>query len=51
MLNYAHRGASDYAPENTISSFYMGLVLGANAIETDVRRCASGEVILFHDST
>lgn len=51
MLNYAHRGASDYAPENTISSFYMGLVLGANAIETDVRRCGSGELILFHDNT
>ena len=50
MLNYAHRGASDYAPENTISSFYMGLLLGANAVETDVRRCGSGEIVLFHDS-
>lgn len=50
MINYAHRGASDYAPENTISSFYMGLLLGANGIETDVRRCGSGELVLFHDT-
>lgn len=35
MINYAHRGASEYAPENTVSSFYMGLQQGANGIETD----------------
>ena len=36
MINYAHRGASEYAPENTLSSFYLGLMQGANGIETDV---------------
>lgn len=27
MINYAHRGASGYAPENTMASFYLGLAL------------------------
>ena len=38
MINYAHRGASEYAPENTLSSFYLGLQQGANGIETDVQK-------------
>lgn len=51
MINYAHRGASEYAPENTLSSFYMGLLMGANGIETDVQRTKDGELVLFHDDT
>ena len=51
MINYAHRGASEYAPENTLSSFYMGLVQGANGIETDVQKTRDGVLVLFHDST
>ena len=50
MINYAHRGASEYAPENTLSAFYLGLMQGANGIETDVRRTKDGELVLFHDS-
>lgn len=49
MINYAHRGASEYAPENTLSSFYLGLIMGANGIETDVQRTRDGELVLFHD--
>lgn len=51
MINYAHRGASEYAPENTLSSFYMGLAQGANGIETDVQRTKDGVLVLFHDGT
>ncbi len=51
MINYAHRGASEYAPENTLSSFYMGLLMGANGIETDIQRTKDGELVLFHDDT
>ncbi len=51
MINYAHRGASEYAPENTLSSFYLGLLQGANGIETDVQKTKDGELILFHDET
>lgn len=51
MINYAHRGASEYAPENTLASFYLGLMQGANGIETDVRKTKDGVLILFHDNT
>lgn len=51
MINYAHRGASEYAPENTMSSFYLGLLQGADGIETDVQRTRDGELVLFHDMT
>ena len=51
MINYAHRGASEYAPENTMSSFYLGLLQGANGIETDVQRTRDGKLVLFHDDT
>ena len=51
MINYAHRGASEYAPENTLSSFYLGMLQGANGIETDVQRTKDGVLVLFHDNT
>lgn len=48
---YAHRGASAYAPENTLCAFSLGVKQGANGIETDVRRTKDGELVLFHDKT
>lgn len=51
MINYAHRGASQYAPENTLPAFYLGLLQGANGIETDVQLTADGHLVLFHDDT
>lgn len=51
MINYAHRGASEYAPENTLSSFYLGLLQGANGIETDVQKTKDNVLVLFHDAT
>ena len=51
FVNYAHRGASEYMPENTLLSFYNGIAMGANGIETDVRYTSDGKLILFHDST
>jgi hypothetical protein len=42
FVNYAHRGASEYTPENTLMAFYTGLFMGANGIETDVQRCKDG---------
>ena len=50
FINYAHRGASEYAPENTLAAFYMGQFMGANGIETDVQETADGFLVLFHDS-
>ena len=51
MVNYAHRGASEYAPENTMSAFYLGLLQGADGIETDIQRTLDGKLVLFHDKT
>jgi glycerophosphoryl diester phosphodiesterase len=49
FLNLAHRGASAYAPENTLPAFYKGIECGANGIETDIQMSRDGELFLFHD--
>ncbi len=51
MLKIAHRGASAYAPENTLTSFMRGIEMGADGIELDVHRCKSGELVVIHDDT
>lgn len=51
FVNYAHRGASTYTPENTMLAFYTGMYMGANGIETDVQRTKDGVLVLFHDKT
>ena len=51
FVNYAHRGASEYLPENTLISFCTGLFMGANGIETDVRLTKDGVAVLFHDDS
>ena len=48
---FAHRGASAYAPENTMAAFYLALEQGAAAIEFDVKLSADGEVVVIHDPT
>ncbi len=45
----AHRGGSDWAPENTIAAFRKALEFGVDGIELDVQRCRSGELVVFHD--
>lgn len=50
-INYAHRGASEYAPENTLLSFNLGVFMGAGGIETDVQITKDGVPVLFHDDT
>lgn len=46
----AHRGASTYYPENTMSSFIAAKQLGADWIELDLRQTKDGKVIVMHDS-
>lgn len=50
VQNIAHRGASAYAPENTLPSFDLGLAMGADALETDVRATRDGVLVLCHDA-
>jgi glycerophosphoryl diester phosphodiesterase len=46
-----HRGGrgEDWPPENTLEAFARALEEGARAIELDVRACATGEAVVFHD--
>jgi len=46
---FAHRGASAYAPENTLTAFELALHQGADAIELDAKLTADGEVVVIHD--
>ncbi len=48
---FAHRGASVYAPENTLPAFQLAVEQGADAIELDAKLCADGHVVVFHDPT
>ena len=45
----AHRGASAYAPENTLTSFEKAIQMGVTIIETDVHQTADGIVVIMHD--
>jgi glycerophosphoryl diester phosphodiesterase len=46
----AHRGASGYAPENTIAAFDKGVEMKADYIEIDVQRSKDGELVIIHDT-
>lgn len=48
-LVLGHRGASADAPENTLAAFRLAMEQGADGVELDAWRCASGEVVVFHD--
>lgn len=44
----AHRGASAYYPENSREAILAAIELGADMIETDVRRTPDGTLVLSH---
>ncbi|WP_276301700.1 glycerophosphodiester phosphodiesterase [Halorussus lipolyticus] len=48
MRLVAHRGFADRYPENTVRAFEDAATV-ADWIELDVRRCESGELVVFHD--
>ena len=48
-LNFAHRGASHEAPENTLAAFLLAAELGADGIELDAQLSKDGEVVVIHD--
>lgn len=50
-LGVAHRGASRYAPENTLAAFRRALEDGAPGVECDVRRTQDGYLVVIHDAT
>ena len=48
---FAHRGASAYAPENTVEAFALAMEQGADGIELDVQMTKDGQVVVIHDET
>lgn len=44
-----HRGASSFAPENTLEAYAAAMDYGADGCEIDPRRTADGVIVLFHD--
>ena len=49
ILNIGHRGAKGHIAENTLESIQKAIDLGVDGVEIDVFRCASGEIVVFHD--
>ncbi|MER6071233.1 glycerophosphodiester phosphodiesterase family protein [Streptomyces sp. NPDC001817] len=47
----AHRGASAYAPENTLASIDKAARLGFCWVENDVQRTKDGELVVIHDDS
>ncbi|GHC21719.1 MULTISPECIES: glycerophosphodiester phosphodiesterase [Streptomyces rochei group] len=45
----AHRGASGYAPENTLAAVDKAAELGIRWVENDVQRTRDGELVVLHD--
>lgn len=50
-LIYGHRGASAYAPENTLEAFRLAMDMGADGFELDVHMSRDGELVVIHDET
>ena len=49
MEIWGHRGAYDYAPENTLRSFQLAVDMGAYGVELDIQLTRDGEVVVIHD--
>ena len=51
MLAIAHRGASGYAPENTLAAFRRAVSQGVTFIETDLHLTRDAHFVAIHDET
>jgi len=48
-LVFAHRGASAYAPENTLPAFALAAEMKAFGVELDVHLTKDGKIVVTHD--
>lgn len=48
---WAHRGASAYAPENTMEAFGLAIEQKADGIELDIQLTRDGKLAVIHDET
>jgi glycerophosphoryl diester phosphodiesterase len=51
VVDVGHRGASAYAPENTIASFSEAADRGADYFEFDVQQTRDRRLVIMHDAT
>ncbi len=51
FLIIAHRGASSYAPENTMAAFDLALQMEASHLELDVHLTRDDHLVVIHDDT
>jgi glycerophosphoryl diester phosphodiesterase len=51
ITTIAHRGASAYAPENTIAAFELAVDQRADMFELDVQETKDHKLVLMHDTT
>src|SRR5947207_12232183 len=51
LVNIAHRGASAWAPENTMAAFRLALEMGAHGFELDVQLTTDDQVVVIHDGS
>ena len=51
MKVWAHRGASGYAPENTLPAFALAVEQGADGVELDIQLTKDGQIVVIHDET
>src|SRR5713101_4603975 len=51
FLIIAHRGASSYAPENTMAAFDLAFQMGASHLELDVHLTCDDHLVVIHDDT
>ncbi|WP_163527488.1 glycerophosphodiester phosphodiesterase [Halobacillus ihumii] len=50
-ITIAHRGASGYAPENTMAAFEKSVDMKAEMFELDVQMSKDGKLVVIHDTT
>lgn len=50
-VNFAHRGASARAPENTLEAFRLAAESGAGGLETDIHMTLDGRIVAIHDDS
>ena len=48
-LVIAHRGYSQFAPENTLPSFKLAMAAGADLVELDYHHTKDGQLVVIHD--
>lgn len=51
MQIWAHRGASGYAPENTLDAFQLAIEQNVDGIELDIQLTRDREIVVIHDET